>query len=69
MRTAVTLLIIFLMVAALYICGRYEKSPDGIFTGKINDTKGEWVVVTSDGMTKAEASFSLLDRGEHEEWN
>ncbi len=68
MRTAVTLLIIFLMVTALYICGRYEKSPDGIFTGKINDTKGEWTVVTSDGITKAEASFSLLDRGEHEEW-
>ena len=37
MYTAVTLIIIFFMVAALYICGRYENAPDRIFnTRKIS---------------------------------
>ena len=35
MYTAVTLIIIFFMVAALYICGRYENAPDRVFTGKV----------------------------------
>lgn len=67
-HTAVTLIIIFFMVAALYICGRYENAPDRIFTGKVSAPEGEWTIDASDGVTKAEVTFSLSDRGEHEEW-
>ena len=67
-HTAVTLIIIFFMVAALYICGRYENVPDRIFTGKVSAPEGEWTIDASDGVTKAEVTFSLSDRGEHEEW-
>ena len=56
------------MVAALYICGRYENAPDRIFTGKVSAPEGEWTIDASDGVTKAEVTFSLSDRGEHEEW-
>ena len=66
MHTAVTLIIIFFMVAALYICGRYENAPDRIFTGKVSAPEGEWTIDASDGVTKAEVTFSLSDRGEHE---
>ena len=68
MHTAVTLIIIFFMVAALYICGRYENAPDRIFTGKVSAPEGEWTIDASDGVTKAEVTFRLSDRGEHEEW-
>ena len=68
MHTAVTLIIIFFMVAALYICGIYENAPDRIFTGKVSAPEGEWTIDASDGVTKAEVTFSLSDRGEHEEW-
>ena len=68
MHTAVTLIIIFFMVAVLYICGRYENAPDRIFTGKVSAPEGEWTIDASDGVTKAEVTFSLSDRGEHEEW-
>ena len=67
-HTAVTLIIIFFMVAALYICGRYENAPDRIFTGKVSAPEGEWTIDASDGVTKAEVTFRLSDRGEHEEW-
>ena len=67
-HTAVTLIIIFFMVVALYICGRYENAPDRIFTGKVSAPEGEWTIDASDGVTKAEVTFSLSDRGEHEEW-
>ena len=67
-HTAVTLIIIFFMVAALYICGRYENAPDRIFTGKVSAPEGEWTIDASDSVTKAEVTFSLSDRGEHEEW-
>lgn len=52
--TAVTLIIIFFMVAALYICGRYENASDRIFTGKVSAPEGEWTIDASDGVTKAE---------------
>ena len=68
MHTAVTLLITFLIVAALCICGRYEQAPDRIFTEKIVTPEGEWTVDASDGVAKAELTFSLSGRGEHEEW-
>ena len=55
-------------LAALYICGRYENAPDRIFTGKVSAPEGEWTIDASDGVTKAEVTFSLSDRGEHEEW-
>ena len=48
-HTAVTLIIIFFMVAALYICGRYEKAPDRIFTGKVSAPEGEWTIDISGG--------------------
>ena len=48
-HTAVTLIIIFFMVAALYICGRYEKAPDRIFTGKVSAPEGEWTIDISEG--------------------
>lgn len=54
-HTAVTLIIIFFMVAALYICGRYENVPDRIFTGKVSAPEGEWTIDASDGVTKARA--------------
>ncbi len=60
-HTAVTLIIIFFMVAALYICGRYENAPDRIFTGKVSAPEGEWTIDASDGVTKAEVTFSLAD--------
>ena len=41
-HTAVTLIIIFFMVAALYICGRYENAPDRVFTGKVSAPEGEY---------------------------
>ena len=53
-HTAVTLIIIFFMVAALYICGRYENAPDRIFTGKVSAPEGEWTIDASDSVTKAE---------------
>ena len=46
-HTAVTLIIIFFMVAALYICGRYENAPDRIFTGKVSAPEGEWTIDAS----------------------
>ena len=48
-HTAVTRIIIFFMVAALYICGRYEKAPDRIFTGKVSAPEGEWTIDISGG--------------------
>ena len=48
--------------------GRYENAPDRIFTGKVSAPEGEWTIDASDGVTKAEVTFSLSDRGEHEEW-
>lgn len=39
----------FFMVAALYICGRYEKAPDRIFTGKVSAPEGEWTIDISGG--------------------
>ena len=43
MRTAVTLFTIFFMAAALYLCARYEKTPDSIFTGKVNTPRRRMV--------------------------
>ena len=37
----------FFMVAALYICGRYENAPDRIFTGKVSAPEGEWTIDAS----------------------
>ena len=68
MRTAATLFTIFFMVTALYLCARYEKTPDSIFTGKVNTPAGEWSMDTSSDVPKATVTFSLADRGEHEEW-
>ena len=68
MRTAATLFTIFFMAAALYLCARYEKTPDSIFTGKVNTPAGEWSMDTSSDVPKATVTFSLADRGEHEEW-
>ena len=48
-HTAVTLIIIFFMVAALYICGRYENAPDRIFTGKVSAPESEWTIDISGG--------------------
>lgn len=61
-HTAVTLIIIFFMVAALYICGRYENAPDRIFTGKVSAPEGEWTIDASDGVTKAEITNLKLQR-------
>lgn len=61
-HTAVTLIIIFFMVAALYICGRYENVPDRIFTGKVSAPEGEWTINASDGVTKAEITNLKLQR-------
>ncbi len=56
-HTAVTLIIIFFMVAALYICGRYEKAPDRIFTGKVSAPEGEWTIDISGERTRVNAVF------------
>lgn len=68
MRTAVPIFILFFMVTAFYICGRSEKVPDRIFTGKVSAPAGEWMVDASDGVSTVAFTFSLSDRGEHAEW-
>lgn len=68
MRTAVPIFILFFMVTALYICGRYEKVPDRIFTGRVSAPAGEWTFDAVDGVSTAVFTFSLSDRGEHAEW-
>ena len=50
-HTAVTLIIIFFMVVALYICGRYENAPDRIFTGKVSAPEGELSIDAADCVT------------------
>ena len=68
MRAAVSIFILFFMVTALYICGRFEKAPDRIFTGKVSAPAGEWTVDASNGVSTAAFTFSLSDRSEHAEW-
>lgn len=68
MRAAVSIFILFFMVTVLYICGRFEKAPDRIFTGKVSAPAGEWTVDASNGVSTAAFTFSLSDRSEHAEW-